>query len=141
MDLPTGSPDLFDAESLQGSSVDLNAVRNRPSRKPPRHGHGEPFLKGPIPWGWLEQAMQLPGKALQVALVLWRNAGCKRNRTVKLCLSGKLPGGLNEQSARRGLRSLSEAGLVSISRQAGRGLEVTLNDQRPSCDRTEDLQG
>jgi hypothetical protein len=128
MDPSPCPPDAFDVEALRVPSVEFDALRKRPSRKPPRHRQGEPFLKGPIPWRWLEQAMGLPGKALHVALVLWREAGCAKNRTVRLCLSGTLPEGLNEQSARRGLRRLSEAGLVSIRQRSGRGLEVTIND-------------
>jgi hypothetical protein len=120
--------DALDVEALRRPAADLDALRKRRSRKPPRHRQGESFLKGPIPWTWLERAMRLPGKALHVALVLWREAGCEGNRTVRLCLSGKLPEGLNEQSARRGLQRLSGAGLVSIQRRPGRGLEVTIND-------------
>ena len=99
-----------------------------PPRRPPQHRQGERFLKGPIPWRWLENAMQLSGKALHVALILWQQAGCRKDRTVRFCLNGKLPELLNRQSARRGLRSLAEAGLVSINRLPGRGLEVTLSE-------------
>src|SRR5579885_1671455 len=99
-----------------------------PRKRPPRHGPGEKFLKGPIPWKWLERACRLPGKALQVALLLWYAAGCTRNRTVRLCLNGTLPEGLNRQSARRGLRRLVEARLVEVRHFPGKGLEVTLLD-------------
>src|SRR3954465_13057049 len=34
-----------------------------------------PFLKGPIPWDWLETASKLPGKALALGMLLWREAG------------------------------------------------------------------
>ncbi len=118
----------IDVEALRGPGVDLGTLARRPSKKPPRHRQGEKFLKGPIPWAWLERVFPLPGKALHVALLLWREAGFRRNRTVPLCLSGSLPSGLNRQSARRGLRQLAKAGLVSLRRRPGRGLEVTLND-------------
>jgi hypothetical protein len=68
----------------------------------------------------------LPGQALQVALVLWRAAGLKGRATVKLSLSGELPLGLNEYSARRGVRRLEGAGLVSIKCRPGHSLEVTI---------------
>jgi hypothetical protein len=97
-----------------------------PARRPPRHRQGEKFLKGPVPWAWLDRAMRLPGKALHVALVLWKEAGCAKRRTVRLCLNGPLPGGLTRQSARRGLRQLAEVGLVTVRHLPGRGLEVTL---------------
>ncbi|MCI0463811.1 MAG: hypothetical protein L0Z62_43305 [Gemmataceae bacterium] len=123
------TPDPFDVQALQLPAANLAAVR--PSRKPPRHRAGEKFLKGPIPWAWLERAWILPGKALQVALLLWREAGCQRCNTVRLCLRGELPPGLNRQAARRGLRQLVGAGLVSIRHLRGRGLEVTLQDVPP----------
>jgi len=122
------SDDPFDVEALRGAGVDLAALSRRPSRKPPRHRQGEKFLKGPIPWSWLERAFLLPGKALHIALLLWYEAGCRRNRTVPLCLAGRLPGGLSRQSARRGLRNLVAAGLVSVQRKPGSGLQVTILD-------------
>jgi hypothetical protein len=131
MGTPTGRTDAFDVDALRGTGMDLAALAGRPPRKPPRHRPGEKFLKGPIPWGWLGHAFLLPGKALHVALLLWREAGCRRSRTVRLCLSGKLPGGLSRQSARRGLRQLAGAGLVTFHRRPGNGLEVTLNDAPP----------
>lgn len=100
----------------------------QPTQRPPRHKAGQRFLKGPIPWDWLERAMELRGKALHVALVIWREAGWRKHRTVPLCLRGPLPAGLNEWSARRGVRSLESAGLVTIGRKPGHGLEVTLLD-------------
>lgn len=102
----------------------------KPTR-PPRHRAGERFLKGPIPWTWLQRAMMLPGRALHLALFLWREAGWRKTRTVKLCLRGGLPVGLNRWNARRGLQALEAAALVAILRKPGRGLEVTLLDYRP----------
>lgn len=120
--------DPFDVEALRAPEVDLAALARQPSTKPPRHRQGEKFLKGPIPWTWLERAFRLPGKALHVGLLLWREAGCRNSRTVRLCLAGELPGGLNKQSARRGLRQLVGADLVTVRPRPGRGLEVTLLD-------------
>src|SRR5262245_7202702 len=120
--------DTFDVEAFRGPPASVLPQKKRPSGKPPRHRQGEKFLKGPIPWTWLERAFPLRGKALHVALLLWKEAGCRRNGTVRLCLSGELPLGLNRQSARRGLRQLATASLVTVCRRPGRGLEVTLND-------------
>jgi hypothetical protein len=120
--------DSFDPDALRVPDANLAALQSRPSKRPPRHRQGERFLKGPIPWAWLEQALRLPGKALHVALLLWLEAGCRGSRVVSLCLAGKLPEGLNEQSARRGLRRLEGAGLVTVRHPPGHGLEVALND-------------
>jgi hypothetical protein len=136
---PSSTPELadladdLDLESLRGQRADLAAICST-STKPPRHLPGEKFLKGPIPWSWLVRAFSLPGKALHVAMLLWREAGCRRSRYVRLCLSGRLPDGLNKQSARRGLRQLAAAGLVSIRQRPGRGLDVEINDCPESGD-------
>jgi hypothetical protein len=121
-------PDPFDVQALQLPGADQSDLRARPSHKPPRHRPGEKFLKGPIPWSWLERTFLLSGKALHVALLLWREAGCLHSRTVRLCLGGRLPAGLSRQSARRGLRRLADVGLVTIRQRPGCGLEVTIND-------------
>lgn len=121
-----------DPEQLRLSS-DLTAPP-KPTRRPPRHKAGEKFLKGPIPWNWMERAMGLPGKALHVAILLWRGAGWRKSRTVRLCLRGELPPGLNRWNARRGLTELENSGLVAILRKPGRGLEVTLLDVSATVD-------
>jgi hypothetical protein len=120
--------DPFDVKSLQLPQADMAVLQGRTPVRPPRHRRGEKFIKGPIPWAWMECAFGLRSKALQVALLLWFEVGCRSSRTVRICLSGRLPKGLNRQSARRGLRALAEAGLITIVYPPGRGLEVTLLD-------------
>ena len=102
----------------------LSVVRQCPQKGPPRHRQGEAFLKGPIPWAWLHRAMLSPGKALHVAMLLWRESGMKRNRTVRFNLSAAT--GLTSGSARRGLRALETANLVTVDRRPGQALIVTL---------------
>jgi hypothetical protein len=118
--------DAFDPERLRLNGSLAMAPLPTPKR-PPRHRPGEPFLKGPVPWHWLEAAAGLPGKALAVGLWLWREAGCKRNRTVKVC-QGAMGLHVSRYAARRALRFLESAGLVKINRRPGCGLEVTLLD-------------
>src|SRR5262245_40184815 len=96
----------FDRERLRLTET----APSRPAR-PPRHRPGEWFLRGPVPWSWLELAARLPGKALALSLCLWREAGRRRRRTVKLCLP-RVGLGVNEHAARRALRELERAGLV-----------------------------
>ena len=129
------SSDTLDADALRAPEVDLDALRKRPSRKPPRHRPGEAFLKGPIPWPWLRRALTLPGKALHVALLLWKEAGCRRNRAVRFRLAGTAEQGIHPDTAKRGLRALAAAGLVSIRHHPGQALEVTLleTDPEPPC--------
>jgi len=92
------------------------------------HGHRlkEPFLKGPIPWAWIDRAGRLPGQALKVGLVLWQKAGYTGKGTIRICLARMRSLGLSEASARRGIKNLEKAGLIKIQRKPGRGLLVTL---------------
>jgi hypothetical protein len=112
---------------LNGSMLPAPAEAPRRHAKPPRHRPGEWFLRGPIPWTWLEAAARLPGQALALSLCLWREANRRKVRTVRLCL-GRVGLGVSEQAARRALQRMERVGLVSVLRNPGRGLEVTLLD-------------
>lgn len=107
--------------------VDLAALLSA-KKRPPRHKGKEKFLKGPIPWDWLVQAMQLPGSALQVGLVLWFQSGISRNRAVKFNQASATRYGMHGDTAKRGIRALEAAGLVQVLRLPGHALEVTLLD-------------
>jgi hypothetical protein len=72
--------------------------------------------------------MQLPGKALAIGLMLWKESGCARRTTVHFCLSRAVAEGVPITTARRAIRALERAGLVAIERLPGRGLRVTLLD-------------
>lgn len=125
--------------------IDLETFRLLPSmtapvtsrKRPPRHQQGERFLKGPIPWTWLEQAGRLPGKALHVALSLWQEAGFNKSRTVRFRLTRMAAMGIGPQAARRGLRNLELARLVTVRQKPGQSLEVTILDS-PKPDATVD---
>jgi hypothetical protein len=120
--------DPFDLDALRlDGLVPRPAIQEGKLGKPPRHRPGEWFLRGPVPWRWLDAAARLPGKALAVGLVLWREAGWRNRRTVPLCLA-RVGLGVSKQVARRGLRTLELAGLVSVVRKARRCSEVTLLD-------------
>jgi hypothetical protein len=92
----------------------------------PRHRPGEMFLKGPIPWAWLEVAGRLPGRALHVALTLWLRAGIERRAEVKLPLGRLRAMGVDRHAAARGVRALEDAGLITVRRSAGRAAAVTI---------------
>jgi hypothetical protein len=120
---------LPDAPDMDLEKFRLPSSMTRPipsPKRPPRHRQGEQFLKGPIPWSWLERAGGLPGKALQVAMRLWQEAGFTKRRTVRFRLTAMRCMKIGPQAARRGLRNLEQAGLVSVHRKPGKSLEVTL---------------
>lgn len=100
----------------------------KPSNRPPRHKAGERFLRGPIPWRWLEAAGRLPGKALHVAIAVWHLVGIKKSRTVKWEPSAVAHWRLNRLAVYRGLQALERAGLVAVDRRNGRCPVVTIND-------------
>jgi hypothetical protein len=122
------SNDPFDVDSLRLLGSDLAASGKPLTRPPPRHRPGETFLKGPIPWRWLGRSFILPGKALHVAILLWREAGCSRSRTVRFRLRNVTALGMHPDTAKRALRALARAGLVAIHYRPGQALEVTLLD-------------
>ena len=128
---PSGTAsDPFDIEALRLKEKDLAALAKKPSTRPPRHLPGGGFLKGPVPLDWLTSAGRLPHQALQVGVLLWVEAGIRRNKTITFCLVRGEAMGLGEYTTRRALRQLQAAGLVSIARKPGRGLEVTILDVR-----------
>ena len=88
-----------------------------------KHPPGELFLKGPIPWPWLGKAMQLPGKALAVALHVWWRSGIERSSCIMINLSRL---SVDRSAASRGLAALEAAGLVTVIRAPGRRPRVTI---------------
>jgi len=113
----------------------------RQPRRPtiPRHKPRELFLRGPIPWRWLEMAARLPGRALAVGIVLWHLVGLRRHWTVRLSPSKTRSLGLSPRVTRRGLKALEGAGLVAVDRHRGRSPEVTVLNvpERESFDAAE----
>lgn len=88
------------------------------------------FLRGPIPWGWLIRAGNIPRRnALIVGVVLWHLAGLRSERVgLVLCVNRCKPFGLGRKAVERGLRDLEAAGLVSVVRASGRCARVDLID-------------
>lgn len=86
----------------------------------------KPFLKGPVPMEWLYQAGTLPGQCLHVGLVLWHEAGIVGDQTVRFRPKKALRFGMHRDTARRALKNLESAGLVSICSKPGQCLEVRI---------------
>jgi hypothetical protein len=120
--------DPFDPELWQ---VNLDPVQTPTELKRPQDSPRKKprFLKGPVPWPWLLQAMKLPGKALAIGLMLWFRRGLTGRRTVHFCLGRAAADGIPTTTARRAMRELERAGLVTIERRPGRGLDVTIHDR------------
>jgi hypothetical protein len=115
------------ARAMPGGVIPLTPP---PPRRPriPRHKAGELFLRGPIPWRWVQAAARLPGRALAVGCVLWHLIGLRKCHMVRLSPSKTRSLGLSPRVARRGLKALEEAGLVAVDRHRGRSPDVTVLD-------------
>jgi DNA-binding transcriptional ArsR family regulator len=69
---------------------------------------------------WLERAARLPGKSMHLAIVLLRIAAVEQTRRVVLSNLACQCFGLNRNSKYRALRSLENAGLITVERKLGR---------------------
>mgnify|MGYP000305885626 CR=1 FL=1 len=99
----------------------------------PRHEKGELFLCGPIPWDWVCIASKTGGKgcAVQVALAIWFLSGLNyKSATVKVTRKTLESLGIERNAGYRGLRSLENAGLVSVDRRPGSSPVVTILDAK-----------
>jgi len=118
--------DPFDVERFRANRDKVQSETSKASKRPPRHKGKEPFLAGPIPWQWLICAGRLPGCALLVGIVIWREATMKRNRTIRFCLSHLSDFEKSRKTARRALQTLKAANLVSVEHQPGKCPRVTI---------------
>src|SRR5688572_16893412 len=101
MEVPTSPPVELDLDRLRLPRA-LSGPLTTQETNVPRHAPGERFLKGPVPWSWLERAGLLPGRALHVGLALWLRAGMARSRTVQFRFASVASQGVGRQAARRG---------------------------------------
>jgi hypothetical protein len=120
--------DPFDPDALRLSGANFDAPRPLVPPRLPRHRPGEKFLRGPIPWDWLQHAARLRGSALHAAVLLWFEAGCRKSQTVSINLTRAAEFRLSPDTMSRALRELETAGLVSVQRPPGRCLQVTILD-------------
>ncbi len=120
--------DSFDLVSISLPNQSKVDPIRKSKEGPPKHKPGEKFLKGPVPWNWIAKAAQLPGKAIQVGIVIWFLAGIKNSRTVPLSNKVLRDLEVSRHSQYRGLKALEKGGLVSVTRHAGRNPVVTILD-------------
>ncbi len=94
------------------------------------------FLRGPIMLGWLSKAAALPGKALQVAILIRLQDGINRGRDkwFKVDMKFREAFHLSRFAWSRGLKSLKSAGLIDYMGHRGkcariRVIEIELNKE------------
>jgi hypothetical protein len=83
-------------------------------------------LRGPIPWSWWAAASRLPNPSLRVGAVCWIVSGQERSAEFVLGSGRWTEWGLSRFAVSRGLRTLAQAGLVSVDHRPGRPPMVTL---------------
>ena len=84
------------------------------------------FLKGPIPWDWVETASKLPGKALALGMLLWREAGIDGIGPVTITSAKVAALGMDRSAKSRAIADLERAGLVRVERRPRQNPLVTL---------------
>jgi hypothetical protein len=99
-----------------------------PKRRPPHHRPGDPFIRGPIPYSWIASACRLPGAGLRVAMAF--RFLCCRFRPENRWGLDKIARGLRVslRPAQHGLHAAELAGLLSVSREPGCKLAVSVRD-------------
>ena len=123
--------DPYSADSLRLTPEQLEAAAKAPrGRKPPSQRKPRRVLAGnfvpALPLEWANKAGCLPGKALHVALAIWRQAALKKSMTTSLP-NGSLAGyGVKERAKRAALLALERAGLIQVEWKPGCNPIVTI---------------
>jgi len=89
-------------------------------------GRRAPFIKGPLPLHWMAEAAGLPGRCLQVGLVIWYLHGLTKQKQFRLRREPLSAFGVERHAARRALVRLRDAGLIEVEFHRGRRPVVTL---------------
>lgn len=93
---------------------------------PPRHKKGENFISGLIPLSWVKEMLKLPASTAQTSFVLWYFAGMTKSREIDINLSRMDEFNIPKVTAWRSIGYLEQAGLISVVREPGRKIKVTL---------------
>jgi hypothetical protein len=121
--------DTFNLDNLRLTPEQVAKAPRKPKvqRKPRRVFAGN-FVPA-IPLEWANTAGCLPGKALHVALAIWRQAALKRSVTIPLP-NGALAGyGVKKQAKRVALLALERAGLIQVEWKPGCNPIVTIIEE------------
>jgi hypothetical protein len=123
--LPPGA-DIWDLDQLRLPADRVGNLES--SRRPPRHRPGDPFIKGPIAYGWIASACRLPAAGLRVAMAC-RFLCCRFRAENRWGLDAIAKGlRISGPSTRRGLHSAELARLLAVEREPGCKLAVSVLD-------------
>jgi hypothetical protein len=118
-------------EQVEAAAKIPRRRKPRSQRKPRRVFAGD-FVPA-LPLAWANKADCLPGKALHVALAVWRQAALKKSMTTSLP-NGTLAGyGMKERAKRAALLALEGAGLIRVEWKPGCNPIVTIKMDKDSA--------
>ena len=124
-----GNP--YSLDNLRLTPEQVEAAAKAP-RKTPRRRRAGSFVPA-LPLEWANIAGCLPGKALHVALAVWRQAALKKSMTIALP-NGPLAGyGVQRWAKRAALLALEGAGLIQVEWKPGRNPIVTIKMDEDSA--------
>ena len=101
----------MDLEKFQIPNKSLRISTKRITKK---------FLKGPILLDWLKGAARLPGRTLQVGVILHYLSGVMRSTEVKFSYLLAEEFGVKRHAAYRALKALENEGLIKVQRGVGK---------------------
>jgi hypothetical protein len=91
-----------------------------------KRSQGSEAFIPPMPLKLVIALQALPGKALQVFLILWRESVMQRSVTIKLTTTEARYWGISRHQKRHALRTLQAAGWVRVQVKHGKNPFVTL---------------
>ena len=118
-------------------NIDLNAASEpwagRPAVKAIPKPTVPPYLRGPIPWDWLQAAIELGSGALPTGLAVWHLRALNQTTTFKASLNQlRKWTRLSEKVTREGVHRLEGSGLIKADRPDGQSLVITLIEDVPA---------
>ena len=99
-----------------------------------------PFLKGPIPMAWLNEAAKLPGKALNLGIAIWWLAGMAQTKTFKLTGKALDQLGVSRDASADALKRLEGRGLIRVQRAPGQRPTVEILSVASKVTKLEDTE-
>ena len=78
------------------------------------------FVKGPLPYLWLQKASRLNGKCLHVGIILWLISGMVKSNKFKLQNKFFKDFKISRTSVYCSLKKLETEGLISINKRSGK---------------------
>ncbi|MCK4377778.1 MAG: hypothetical protein KAW01_00455 [Deltaproteobacteria bacterium] len=84
----------------------------------------KPFVKGPIPLDWIQQACRLGSNVARLSWVLWYFDGVKKEDYFNISNINVEKFGIERRQKNKALSLLEEAGLITIKQEEGKSPRV-----------------